>query len=578
MRFLLAALFLFSASVLAQDVMAQSVNVVDYGAVGDGITNDSAAIQAAINFQRDAPGGGEVYVPAGTYLVNDLRLYSDITLRGAGPTASILKHTGGSDYYVVRVNGSGAGTPDIADNQRNIFIRDLQLRGTVDEGDTFNQHRHLLFLSAVSDILIENVYFIGMRGDGIYVGSDNTLGNERHNTNVTIRGCFFDGLINNNRQAISIIDGDNILIENNVFDRISRPDMPGVIDIEPNTASEAFYIVNNIVINNNTFRRSNGLSAILWWTPYLRTTRYGYNFTVTNNIFEASVNTNSGMPVIGIYTGQTAEDPPMSIIIEGNTILAANDRWLGLSNVFNNVSVRNNIVKNGRGAELGYLWRADGNHGTAIEDAVFANNYFENFNSWNFLSFWNPKNVTIENNTFANFTLPSPPPTPYTFIYFNTAWQSDSNVSIRNNLGYRGDTVGTIHWTNTYTSGMSGYSSDPDLYYNNQTLSGWPPQLYLSGLLPASGSQIARSTNRAQLQVETTVAASCRWSYRPNVDWNNMTEYVSTGELVHSGTLPVVSGGVYRVCSRCYDSSRAEYSADSCTSFSVEVNPKFMVW
>jgi pectate lyase len=105
-----------------------------------------------------------------------------------------------------------------------------------------------------------------------------------------------------------------------------------------------------------------------------------------------------------------------------------------------------------------------------------------------------------------------------------------------------------------------------------------PTQLQLSGLLPASGSQLARSTNRAQLQVETTSPASCRWSHRPNVDWNNMTEYASTGQLVHSGTFPVVSGGVYQVCNRCYDSSRAEYSADSCTSFSVEVNPKFMVW
>jgi pectate lyase len=105
-----------------------------------------------------------------------------------------------------------------------------------------------------------------------------------------------------------------------------------------------------------------------------------------------------------------------------------------------------------------------------------------------------------------------------------------------------------------------------------------PPQLQLSGLLPASGSQLARSINRAQIRVETTGPATCRWSYRPNVDWNNMTEYASTGELVHSGAFPVVSGGVYRVCNRCYDSARLEYSSDSCTSFSVEVDPKFMVW
>jgi hypothetical protein len=115
----------------------------------------------------------------------------------------------------------------------------------------------------------------------------------------------------------------------------------------------------------------------------------------------------------------------------------------------------------------------------------------------------------------------------------------------------------------------------------NTIVNNWvpPPQvLQLFGLLPASGSQLARSINRAQLRVETTSPATCRWSHRPNVDWNDMTEYASTGQLVHSGTLPVVSGGVYRVCNRCYDSASLEYSYDSCTNFSVEVNPKFMVW
>jgi pectate lyase len=100
----------------------------------------------------------------------------------------------------------------------------------------------------------------------------------------------------------------------------------------------------------------------------------------------------------------------------------------------------------------------------------------------------------------------------------------------------------------------------------------------LSGLLPASGSQLTKAATSAQIQVQTNSSSSCRWSQRPNVAWSNMTPYASTGGIAHSGTLPVEAGGVYQVCNRCYDTARLEYSADSCTSFSVEANPKFMVW
>lgn len=54
-------------------------NVKDYGAVGDGITLDSPAINAAIQ-DAVAHGGGQVLIPAGTYLSGSIRLKSDIDL------------------------------------------------------------------------------------------------------------------------------------------------------------------------------------------------------------------------------------------------------------------------------------------------------------------------------------------------------------------------------------------------------------------------------------------------------------------------------------------------------------------
>ena len=57
----------------------------DYGAVGDGITDDSAAFQAAINavYNSGGRGGGVVYVPAGTYaFYTNINLLTGVTLHG----------------------------------------------------------------------------------------------------------------------------------------------------------------------------------------------------------------------------------------------------------------------------------------------------------------------------------------------------------------------------------------------------------------------------------------------------------------------------------------------------------------
>lgn len=55
-------------------------NVLDYGAVGDGVTDDSAAIQNAVN-----AGANEVFFPAGTYIVTEpIQIPANVSLRGAG--------------------------------------------------------------------------------------------------------------------------------------------------------------------------------------------------------------------------------------------------------------------------------------------------------------------------------------------------------------------------------------------------------------------------------------------------------------------------------------------------------------
>lgn len=69
-----------------------------YGATGDGSTDDTAAIQAAIDA---TPSGGVCWFPPGTYLVQSagasiLTARDGITLAGAGPTLAVLRTGAGS--------------------------------------------------------------------------------------------------------------------------------------------------------------------------------------------------------------------------------------------------------------------------------------------------------------------------------------------------------------------------------------------------------------------------------------------------------------------------------------------------
>ena len=91
----LIVLALLCASTLS--LFAKDYIVTDYGAKGDGKNLDSKAINAAIDHCAQQ-GGGNVVVPAGTYLCGSIHLKSNIELHlTAGATITATDERGAYD-------------------------------------------------------------------------------------------------------------------------------------------------------------------------------------------------------------------------------------------------------------------------------------------------------------------------------------------------------------------------------------------------------------------------------------------------------------------------------------------------
>lgn len=160
-------------------------NVKDYGATGDGSTNDKTAIQAAIDAANSA-GGGLVFVPEGTYIIdNDIEVKSNVIMQGTG-VGSLIKGDGTASPFEFKIIGDNSGlrdikvlgTSDVDDSKgiKRVYIVDSAETGAVGAGPTN------VF---VDNVVVEKTSFNGI---AIYGSTDVTV------TNCTIKQCKSHGI------------------------------------------------------------------------------------------------------------------------------------------------------------------------------------------------------------------------------------------------------------------------------------------------------------------------------------------------------------------------------------------------
>ena len=82
-----------AVSTTVQSKLRESVSVKDFGAVGDGVTDDTTAIAAAV---AAVPTGGIVLFPPATYLVSTVNVTGkSVVLSGYGSTINSTSANGG---------------------------------------------------------------------------------------------------------------------------------------------------------------------------------------------------------------------------------------------------------------------------------------------------------------------------------------------------------------------------------------------------------------------------------------------------------------------------------------------------
>jgi hypothetical protein len=144
--------------------MIPCVNVKCFGAVGDGITDDSTAIRDAISAAQATYGA--VYFPPGVYLVSKdtggaycLTAPSDMAFIGAGQGLSAIRVASGQP---------GAVRVFTLDGAQNVRFVDLTLDGNRG-GQEQQEHRAGIFITHSAHVHIERVTCREMWGDGIHI-------------------------------------------------------------------------------------------------------------------------------------------------------------------------------------------------------------------------------------------------------------------------------------------------------------------------------------------------------------------------------------------------------------------------
>ena len=221
------------------------LNVRDFGAKGDSTTDDTAAIQAALD-AASTRGISAVLFPTGTYKVSattaDNNFYAALTVHSGQrllfDAATLQLTANGYDFYAV-LNIHNVNNVTVEGGLTIIGDRESHTATTGESGhgirivNSHNVH--------VSDVDIRYTW-----GDGVCVGGNGTM--TEISQNVTLERIR---TYKCSRNGLSIIEADGVVVRDCDFTYTDRTNPQYGIDIEPNLGTSTNILIENVRMLNN---------------------------------------------------------------------------------------------------------------------------------------------------------------------------------------------------------------------------------------------------------------------------------------------------------------------------------------
>ncbi len=421
----------------------EQISVRDFGAKGDGTTDDSMALQRAID-QIYSPGTStynsigvrrRIHFPAGVYNLagNCLVLPSHASIFGDGSQSTFIKHTIGSNVVIKfrdslgQVDGGLGLNGAVLPNEIN--ISNLSLENETDD--------HIVIVDSAYKVSFDYVNFEGNTS----ISSILSIGNSKAATrlqstvgattnvyfnqcnfanityasringdinSVTYNNCYFDRIYQGINLTATSVSPQSVRVINSVFDRVAKQ---AIYSGDNSSTFSAFNYYRLVGMSDglNLVSGTANTSVLSWNTSN--------NYSV-GDLFDRDAGNIAVRPLIELLgtatTSQTSAStsgslqasPGYAKTLTGNTSIAANT---GISFASNTISILDYTITKGNNYRVGSMRITQTSGSVTFED-----DYSENANVGVILDF-----LTYGTDAVLTYITPNAAPASDATIKYN---------------------------------------------------------------------------------------------------------------------------------------------------------------